>query len=88
MAVVIKPSENRLAMAKPPPKKLESHEAGLISDARKRGRTGACFRDIYVRVRLPAHYLTMGADAFTSIFNVKKLADHWLEKALGPKKSS
>jgi hypothetical protein len=37
MAVVIKPNENRLAMAKPPPKKLDEREAGRINEERKKG---------------------------------------------------
>ncbi|KAH3962483.1 hypothetical protein HBI25_161050 [Parastagonospora nodorum] len=37
MAVVITPTENRLAMAKPPPKKLDEREANKINEGRKQG---------------------------------------------------
>jgi hypothetical protein len=36
MAVVIKPTENRLAMAKPPPDKLDKGTAGKINEERKK----------------------------------------------------
>jgi len=37
MVVVKSPSENRLAMAKPPPKKLDPQEADRINAERKKG---------------------------------------------------
>jgi hypothetical protein len=37
MVVVKSPSENRVAMAKPPPKKLDPQEAGKINAERKKG---------------------------------------------------
>jgi len=37
MVVVKNPSENRLAMAKPPPKKLGPQDAGRLNAERKRG---------------------------------------------------
>ena len=40
MVVVIEPSENRSAIAKPPVKKLDAEMAGKISDERKCRRNG------------------------------------------------
>ncbi|KAF2813944.1 uncharacterized protein BDZ99DRAFT_516573 [Mytilinidion resinicola] len=37
MVVVKSPSENRLAMAKPPPKKLDPQVAGKVNAERKKG---------------------------------------------------
>jgi hypothetical protein len=42
MVVVKNPSENRLAMAKPPPKKLEPQVADKINAERKEGWNSEC----------------------------------------------
>ncbi|KAF1917475.1 hypothetical protein BDU57DRAFT_513758 [Ampelomyces quisqualis] len=73
MAVVIETPENRLAMAKPPPKKLDAQEAGKISEERRNNRPGECLSqrtcfDICHRSLL---------EGSSSLFSIAALAKRW-----------
>jgi hypothetical protein len=81
MAVVIKPAENRLAMAKPPPRKLDAHEAGQISDARKKGWNSKCSHDMYSETALLMNSPRKDGEAFTLVTRVRKLGQHWKKMA-------
>jgi hypothetical protein len=81
MAIVIKPTENRLAMAKPPPKKLDERVASRINEERKQGWSSEL---THIRCHnLGAYFMviTLDGNGFFSISSVKKLGRRWKAKA-------
>lgn len=81
MAVVIEPTENRLAMAKPAPKKLDPQEANQISDARKMGWKGESSRDNDDLICTLIQDIASAENAVPLIARVRKFGKHWRQLA-------
>lgn len=81
MAVVKNPSENRLAMAKPPPKKLDPQTADKINAERKKGWNSECLsRQISIdSVTYILLALTNAQGLFMDL-NVQRIGQRWLAK--------
>lgn len=77
MAVVIQPTENRLAMAKPPPKKLDEREASRISEGRKQGWNSEWTHNFWGHCGAYFVVITIDGNGFFSIASVKKLGRRW-----------
>jgi hypothetical protein len=82
MAVVIKPTENRLAMAKPPPKKLDEREANKINEGRKQGWNSEWTHNFWGHFEAHLMVINIGGNGFFSIATVKKLGRRWRTTAV------
>jgi hypothetical protein len=81
MAVVIEPSENRAAMAKPPPKKLDAQIAGKISKEEEKEWSSKFSHNSFVTILPTICYLETDRHPFLSMASVKKLGRLWRSKA-------
>lgn len=64
-------------MAKPPPKKLDAHEAGQISDDRKKGWNSTYPYNLLLNLQSLIKMISKGIDPFTFITRARKFGHHW-----------
>lgn len=80
MAVVITPPENRLAMAKKPPNKLDAEVAGRVNEERKKGWNSEWAYDGRWKVRKLTLVMLLDGNMLLAIPNAFSKARFWRTK--------